>query len=461
MKTIILIHPPFCTPASPSYALSCIYSMLKSSCADEYKVKALDLNLEMHKKLSHEFSEYSKKFLKQYEPEEYESKAKAFIEKMKSECSESNRLIINGSKPLMFHEMIEAVMKHKPDTVAFSLLYSSQTPYTYALINELKSNGVKTIVGGPAVSSVLVQTADQFLPNHERLLRFFTKQEKNETEKYYLPDFKIWDDKEYFTPEMVTPVKTSTTCYYKRCAFCTHYSNEPYQEYPLEKIYETIKEIPKGRAVFIVDDMISKNRLLDIAEVFKKRNLTWACQLRPTKEYDSNTLKQLSCSGLKIIIWGIESGSDRILGLMNKGTNTKDMKQVLSDSHKAGIKNACFTLFGFPTETKEEFLKTLSFLKDNSQNIDLLLTSVFGLQKNTPIYNNPEKYGIKNVTHHERHFLDERIEYEPKTGLSKTQAKKLRYRYKHIPESINKYPKSMNFFREHMICLIKKENHNL
>ncbi len=460
MRTILLIHPPFCTPASPPSSISHIYTALKESCANEYKIKALDLNLELNRISQPEFSKYSKKFLESYEPEEYKSKAKTFIEKMKQDCAESNKNVIKGSKPLLFNEMLEAVMKYKPDIAAFSLVYSSQTLYAYALISELKKMGVQTIVGGPATSSVLAKTADKSFPNHEALSQFLNPKNKV-SEKYYPPDFKIWDEKEYFTPEMVVPVKTSTTCYYKRCAFCTHYSNEPYQEYPLEKIYETVKGIPKGRAVFVVDDMISKDRLLDIAEVFKKRDLTWACQLRPTKEYDNNTLKQLSGSGLKMIMWGVESGSDRILNLMNKGTNTKDMKQVLSDSHKAGIKNVCFTLFGFPTETKEEFLKTLSFLKDSSQNIDLLLTSVFGLQKNTPIYNNPEKYGISKITHHERHFLDERIEYEPETGLSKAQAKKLRYRYKHVLETINKYPKSMNFFREHMLCLIKKENHNL
>jgi len=455
---IALIHPPFCTPASPSYALSHIYAALKESCSD-YKTNALDLNLELHKRLSPGFAEYSKKFLEHYDKEEYELKAKAFIEKMKSDCAESNRSIINGSKPLLFDEMLDLIMSYKPDMVAFSVVYSSQTLYAYALISELKRMGIQTIVGGPAVSSVLAKTADKFFQNNGVLLQFLNQE--NVAEKYYLPDFKIWGEKEYFTPEIVLPMKTSTTCYYKKCSFCTHYFDEPYHEYPLGQIYEAVKEIPLGRSVFLVDDMISKKRLLGLAEVFKRRNLTWACQLRPTNEYDNGTLKQLSDSGLKLIMWGVESGSDRMLALMSKGTNTKDMKQVLSDSHQAGIKNLCYTMFGFPTETKEEFMKTLDFLKDNSQNIDLSLTAVFGLQRNSLVHKNPEKYGVKNVTHHQRHFLDERIEYEPTIGLSKVQAKKLRYRCRRIPESVNKYPNSMNFFREHMLCLIKKENRNL
>jgi len=458
MKTILLINPPFCTPASPPYSLSHLYTALKESCANEYGIKSLDLNLELHKRLSPEFAEYSKKFLEHYKKEEYESKAKNFIEKMKADCAESNKLIIKGSKPLLFNEMFELIMKHKPDITAFSLVYSSQTNYACALILELRKKGVKTIIGGPATSSALAKTADKFFSDYQKLIQYLTK---NKTfEKNYIPDFKIWGESKYFTPETVIPLKTSTTCYYKKCSYCTHYSNEPYQEHTTKQVYETIKQIPGGRTVFLIDEMISKKRLLSLAEVFKKRNLTWACQLRPTKEYDKNTLKKLSDSGLKMIIWGVESGSDRILKLINKGTNTKDIKQVLSDSHKSGIKNVCYTLFGFPTETKEEFLKTLNFLKDNSQNIDLASTSVFGLQKNTPIYNNPEKYGIKKIIHHKRHYLDERLEYKQEIGLSRAQAKKLRYKYKKKLDAINKYPNSMNFFREHMLCLIKKENLN-
>ncbi|MDP2908214.1 MAG: hypothetical protein Q8N77_00230, partial [Nanoarchaeota archaeon] len=115
MKTIILIHPPFCTPVSPSYSISHIYAALKNSCKSEYKIKALDLNVELNSRSHPEFSEYSKRFLDRYEPKEYEPKAKSFIEKTKQDLAESNRSVIKGAKPLLFDEMLETVRKHKPD----------------------------------------------------------------------------------------------------------------------------------------------------------------------------------------------------------------------------------------------------------------------------------------------------------------------------------------------------------
>ena len=163
--------------------------------------------------------------------------------------------------------------------------------------------------------------------------------------------------------------------------------------------------------------------------------------------------RKLNEMGLKSIMWGVESGSDRILSLIRKGTNVADMAKVLADSHKAGIKNIAYIIFGFPTETKEEFLMTIDFLKNNADNIDLISISVFGLQEGTYIYNHPEEFGITNIRREERTVLEPKILYETTAGLTQKQANKLRAGYKRTIQKINKFPKEMNFFREHMLAL--------
>ena len=47
MKRILLIYLPFCTPASPPYSLTNLYSFLKAN--SKHKIDVLDLNLEFHK----------------------------------------------------------------------------------------------------------------------------------------------------------------------------------------------------------------------------------------------------------------------------------------------------------------------------------------------------------------------------------------------------------------------------
>ncbi|MDP2749523.1 MAG: B12-binding domain-containing radical SAM protein [Nanoarchaeota archaeon] len=461
-KTILLVHPPFCTPASPSYALSNLYSRLRENCSSKaFEIKALDLNIEFHEKKYPEFQRYAKNFLKNYNPEEYNLKTKEFFSHTKEDYAKSNKDVVKGLKPNLFDEMLSIILACKPDFVAFSVIYASQAFYTYALLGELKKRNIFTIIGGPAVNELLKKTADKTMESEFEMLEFFKdvsqKQDGSACLNATVPDFSIWDEKKYFTPEIVIPVKTSTSCYYKQCAFCSHYSSREYAEYSLEEI-EALVKIRKNGLVFIVDDMIKKERLVEISKIFAKCKIAWTCQLKPTKEFDAATLKTLSDSGLKMIIWGVESGSDRILKLMNKGTNIKDIKEVLSESKKAGIVNCCYILLGFPTETEEGFMQTIDFIKDRSEDIDLILTSVFGLQKNTPVYNNPSKFGITKIAESERTILDNKITYETERGLSNFEAKKLRQKYKKSLEKLNKYPKSMNFFREHMLCLIKSKS---
>ena len=412
---ILFIYPPFCTPASPPYSITNLHSKIDS--------ETLDLNLEFHKL---KFPKYEN-YYQNNNWENYEEITKEYNKKTSITYAKNNRKVINNKKPEFFNHFLQLIKEKNADIIAFSVVYSSQVFYTYALLKELKN----TVVGGPAVNKKLIDLTNKTLniPETESPLDFTYKK--------------------YFTPKPVIPIKSSSTCFYKQCSFCTHHTNEPYKEYDLNIIKQTIIK-SKAKHFFFIDDMIPTNRLLKIAEMLKPLKIKWTCQLRPTKDLTYNILKQLKQSGLTFIMWGVESGNNRILKLINKGTNKKDIETVLENSHKAGIKNMTYILFGFPTETKQEFLDTIDFLKNNNPYIDLISTSIFGLQKGTDIYNNPKKYKI-TIKEKNRTLLKPKITYQSSEGLTQKQAKELRNKYKKTIEQINKFPKSMNFFREHML----------
>ncbi len=447
MKNILLVYLPFCTPASPPYSITSLYSFLKNNC--KHNIEVLDLNLEFHKL---KFPEYQKYYQNIKDWSNYDKITNDYKKLTSKTYSENNKKVINDKKPEFFSELLKKIKDNNPDIIAFSIVYSSQAFYAAALITALKDK--ITIIGGPAVNEKLIKIATKHLKNELELLEYIKKKKIDHNKlNPGIPDFSIYNLNEYFTPKPVIPIKTSTTCYYRKCAFCSHYSNTKYYEYDLDLIKKTIIN-SKQKYFFLIDDMIPAKRLLKLAEVFKPLNIKWACQLRPTKELDYKTLKTLRESGLTMLMWGVESGNNRILKLINKGTNTKDIEKVLEDSHNAGIKNTTYMLFGFPTETKEEFLDTINFLKRNEKNIDLVSVSIFGLQKGTVIYNNPKEFGIKRIIEEERTVLEPKITYELAEGLIQEQASKLRQRYKRTIEKINKFPKTMNFFREHMFCLV-------
>jgi radical SAM superfamily enzyme YgiQ (UPF0313 family) len=449
---ILLVYPPFCTPASPPYSLVNLGAFLKAN--SNIEMGLLDLNLELHKLKFSKYQDYFQKFTKDYSKEEYEKISKEYHQATKKTYSENNQKVVGDQDPELLKELTKQIKDQKAEVVAFSVVYSSQAFYSLALLKELKKQGIKTIVGGPAVNEKIIAQATRYCQNEVELLEYLTEKKVNHQKLVCdnILDFNICALKEYFVAQSVIPIKTASTCFYKKCTFCTHHQNKEYYEFPLEQIKQTIIQ-SKQKQFFFIDDMISKKRLLQLAEMLKPLNVFWTCQLRPTKDLDLETLTTLSESGLKSVIWGVESGCNRILKLMQKGTNKEDNAKVLADSKKAEIKNVLYIMFGFPTETKEEFLETINFLKDNQENIDLISTSTFGLQKGTPIYNSPAQFNITKITETKRTVLEPKISYHTNSGLTSEEIKQLKKSYKKTLEKINNFPKEMNFFREHLLNL--------
>lgn len=452
MKTVLLINSPFCTPVTAQYAIANIYSFLKLNLDKNYNIKCLDLNAIYHKEQFNEHYNYFKNFNPNFNIDTYNTKAKEFRELSSKKYKEINKDIRESKYPIEIKNLVSKIIDYKPDFCAFSIVYSSQAFVTYKIIEELKKQKIKTIVGGPAVNQKLIDISNAYLKNEFELLDYITNKQNKNTECIYPIDFSEFEPNDYYSPNLIIPIKTSSACYYKQCAFCTHHNNAPYFEYDLSKIENTIKN-SKTKYVFLIDDMIHKKRLLDIAKIMKKLKVNWICQLKPTKEFDESTLKILYESGLKVIIWGVESANNRVLNMMKKGTNIEEITKVLNDSKKSKIKNVVYIMAGFPSETKEELLDTINFLKNNSNNIDLISTSVFGLQQNTYVFNNPTKFGITQIHTKKRSLLEDSYSYDIKNGLSQNEAKNILKKYKKTIEKINKFPKNMNFFREHMLIL--------
>lgn len=162
-------------------------------------------------------------------------------------------------------------------------------------------------------------------------------------------------------------------------------------------------------------------------------------------------LQTLAQAGLHTICWGIESANQRILDLIKKGTHLEDIPNILQTAHNANIKNMVYIMFGFPTETKQEVMHSFDFLTENKHNIDLICSSIFGLQHGSAIYDNPEQYNITNINEKQRTVLDPKITYTITSGLTTEQTKKIRHRHMHRIISINKFPKVFDYVKEQML----------
>ena len=66
--------------------------------------------------------------------------------------------------------------------------------------------------------------------------------------------------------------------------------------------------------------------------------------------------------------YGFESGSQRVLDLMNKTANVKRNKEVALLTRRSALRFQGNFIVGYPGESEEDFKKTVSFIKDTRPN---------------------------------------------------------------------------------------------
>ncbi|MFT4303550.1 MAG: GNAT family N-acetyltransferase [Candidatus Woesearchaeota archaeon] len=452
-EKVVMVYPPFCTPASPPYSITSLGAFIKNNFEGE--IKLIDLNIFFHKKIYPSYHKFFRDINNINDLDKYKKTSDEFYEVTKNDYSKNNRHVLEDKRVDLIDECLKEILKHQPDIVAFSLVYSSQVFYTKALIDKLNEKKIKVVIGGPAANKKI--ECDAILNNEIEFLEYLTNKKTDHDKLNFktIPDFSCYNKEDYFIPKLVYPIRTSYACFYGQCTFCTHHGNECYMEINLEHFKETVIK-NKAKYLFIIDDMISRKRLLEIAKILKPLDVKWFCQLRPTNDLSKDILETLYESGLRMVIWGLESASNRLLKLMKKGTNIECAEIVLKEAKEIGIKNVLYVMFGFPTETREEFWMTRDFLEKNTKIIDLVSTSVFGLQQGSEIYFNPDKFGINEVNEEERTFLGPKITYTTKSEMNQKLAIKLQSRSQHRIYAVNKYPRMMNFFREHMLLVSDK-----
>lgn len=109
---------------------------------------------------------------------------------------------------------------------------------------------------------------------------------------------------------------------------------------------------------------INKRRAHQICDMLmsRHRGLQWRCATR-CDCLDPGlviAMKQAGCSDVSI---GVESGSSRILKLINKGERKDEIAEGCRILRNAGIPFVAYIMIGFPTETEEEAWETLRFAK--------------------------------------------------------------------------------------------------
>ena len=203
--------------------------------------------------------------------------------------------------------------------------------------------------------------------------------------------------------------QTSRGCPFQ-CGFCSSASlrQRKWRPMSVEKslrvILEPVRKF-KLDSVWIRDDefYIDRNRVYGICKGIVDSGLkikwyTSGTRVDIFNRWTDEEVSMLKRSGADTLKFGAESGSDRILELMQKGIRWKDTVRANLKAKKHGIIPAFALMIGFPTETFADIHQTIDLFRQLKKDNPLAQFEVMGtftaLPK-TPLYDLALKHGLK------------------------------------------------------------------
>jgi anaerobic magnesium-protoporphyrin IX monomethyl ester cyclase len=164
----------------------------------------------------------------------------------------------------------------------------------------------------------------------------------------------------------ITTIMSTRGCPYC-CEFCSNVVfGGSYRERSPKNVVDEIEEaLNLGyERISFADDVFTLNRgrVLGVCEEIRQRGLQfhWEC-LGRVDSMDYSTALEMKKAGCTRIYFGIESGNDQILKLMNKNITTEKARNAVEAAHHAGLEVGAFFILFYPGETDDTVLNTLRF----------------------------------------------------------------------------------------------------
>ncbi len=170
-------------------------------------------------------------------------------------------------------------------------------------------------------------------------------------------------------------IQTSRGCPHK-CGFCYNivYNRQTWRGKSARRVVDEIEYVlekfPHIRIIDPIDDnfFVDQRRVMDICQEILNRKIkvSWRanCRFDYMSEYHQGFIELLAKSGCTEIDFGGETGSERLLSLINKDITTEQMISSVENLRKwaPSIEPFVSWLSGLPTETEDDLMKTCDLM---------------------------------------------------------------------------------------------------
>lgn len=296
------------------------------------------------------------------------------------------------------------------------------------------------------VSRPYIENIDEIPPPSRHLMEMnFYMRTKDRLPHTYL----------YFVPPRTktAAILTSRGCPYS-CIFCHNtWRGMPFRFNSAERVLSEIKGLVRNHgveAIFFIEDnlFVNKPRLRKICELLEKNHIgiMWGGNAR-VDNVDLETLRLAKEAGCRQITFGFESGSQRILDVLNKKTTVDQAKNAIKLCKQVGLLVNGTFIIGNPTETIEDIRATQRFIEENDiDSIGICIATPF---PGTKLWSWCEE---KNLIPESLDWADFTYDKMPILACDTILPKKLKKLYKETTD-IAAQKVSLNMFHVLSMCL--------
>ncbi|MGB0525145.1 MAG: B12-binding domain-containing radical SAM protein [Flammeovirgaceae bacterium] len=287
----------------------------------------------------------------------------------------------------------ESLLRHGADFVVIG--EGEQT--SLALIQELEKEeaDISSIQG-----LAYLDDADQvvFTPERTKIKSIntlpFPNRKKIELKRY----FEVWKSHH---GQSAASVSTMRGCPYT-CKWCSRaVYGLSYRRRSPQLVAEELAYLKNEYApdtVWFVDDVftVSHNWLREFKEEVIKQDaiIPYECITRADR-MNEEVVQLLKVSGCFRVWIGAESGSQKVIDLMDRRVDVHQVREMIQLSQQKGIQAGTFIMLGYPGETEQDIEETVHHLK--TANPDLFTITVAYPIKGTELYQEVEAIQTTNL----------------------------------------------------------------
>jgi radical SAM superfamily enzyme YgiQ (UPF0313 family) len=327
---------------------------------------------------------------------------------------------VNAASRYFTVELARRIRERRPDR---PLIWGGPGVHNYQELNHIPNNLVDCVVVGEG-EVTLLEIANQLaqgndlpgdLPGtampHEDRFRFNPpRPEIADLDSLPFPTYEGFPVDSYVHKSCV-PVIVSRGCP-MRCSFCD--TSQRFKQFRWRSAANVMEEInyhASQREIYSItfhDALINGNikMLRELIDLFieSELNLQWTGNCVVHKAATQELYQDMARAGCTRLLYGLESGSSRVLKLMNKHYSPEHSASVLRWGHEAGIENWVNFICGFPGESEQEFEETLRFAEQNIGHIHTITAvTVMFFVPETQVYDQHKELGV--TLHPHSHFM--------------------------------------------------------